>query len=331
VTRTVPVPPGPPLTGGAPPTVSVAMITYNHERFIAQAIESVLMQRTTFLYELVIGEDHSLDKTREIVKDFQRRYPSKIRVLLADQNLGAMTNCIRTLQASEGQYIALLDGDDYWTDPRKLQLQVDFLNDHPDCAICFHNAAKVYEDGRSVPGLYCPAGQKPFFTLADLLAGNFIPTCSVMVRNGLLRALPAWFQQLGFGDWAFYVLNAQYGNIGYLDEVMGTYRVHGHGQWSGESKIQRLSSQISVYKAFRAHLDSRYTGAIRAALARSYLKLSSQYERRGDLRSARSCARKAVATGAFQRGVDHRDALSTTLRLHAPVLRRLVGSARRLL
>jgi glycosyltransferase involved in cell wall biosynthesis len=318
------------LPSGAP-TVSVSMVTYNHERFIAQAIESVLMQKTAFFYELVIGEDCSSDATRTIVKDFQRRHPSQIRALFADRNLGAMPNYVRTLQACRGEYIAVLDGDDYWTDPQKLQAQVDFLTAHPESSLCYHNAAKVYEDGRAAPGLYCAAGQKPFSTLKDLLVQNSIPSCSVMVRNNFLKELPAWFGQMPFGDWPLYVLSAQHGNVAYLDRIMGAYRVHHLGIWSRESKIERLIHQVAVYKAFRAHLRPSYAGEIGAALSRCYLKLSSQYERRGDRQNARRYAAKALAAGGFGKGVDRKDLLARMLELYCPPLRKVARHAARLL
>ena len=119
--------------------VSVLTITYNHEKYIAQAIESVLIQEVNFDYELVIGEDCSTDKTREIVIDYQRKYPHKIRLLLNEKNLGMHRNFAQTYHACRGQYIAVLEGDDFWTSPHKLQKQVDFLDNNPDFAICFHN------------------------------------------------------------------------------------------------------------------------------------------------------------------------------------------------
>ncbi|MDQ3815609.1 MAG: glycosyltransferase family 2 protein, partial [Armatimonadota bacterium] len=127
--------------------VSIVMVTYNHEKYIAQAVESVLMQETNFDYELIIGEDCSQDKTRAIVMDFQRRFPERIRLLLPEKNLGGSgkTNFLQTLAAAQGQYVALLEGDDYWTSPHKLQKQVDFLDSHPECAICFHKSNMLYE------------------------------------------------------------------------------------------------------------------------------------------------------------------------------------------
>src|SRR6185436_18390622 len=128
--------------------VSVLMIAYNIERFIGQAIDSVLMQRADFDYEIVIGEDCSTDGTRDIVRQYAAEHPSKIRPILRVNNLGMNANFVATLQECRGTYIALLDGDDYWTSPYKLQRQVDFLDNHPEYSISFHNVTIVYEDRR---------------------------------------------------------------------------------------------------------------------------------------------------------------------------------------
>src|SRR5213593_3247277 len=122
--------------------VSVVMTTYNHEKFIARAIDGVLMQQTDFAYEIIIGEDCSSDKTRSIVIDFHKKHLDKIHLILPAENLGNDGNSIlvQGLQAAHGEYVALLDGDDYWTSASKLQKQVKFLEDHHQCSICFHNA-----------------------------------------------------------------------------------------------------------------------------------------------------------------------------------------------
>ena len=121
------------------PVVSVCMITYNHADFIDQALESVLQQQVDFSFGIVIGDDASTDDTLEIIKRYQSKYPDKIEILQSTKNLGGRINFIRTLQACRGKYIALLEGDDYWNDPLKMQKQVDFLESHPQCALCFTN------------------------------------------------------------------------------------------------------------------------------------------------------------------------------------------------
>ncbi len=118
--------------------VSVLMITYNHENFIREAIDGVLMQKTDFPIELIIGEDCSTDSTRKIVVEYAEKYPDLIRPLLPESNLGMMKNFIKTMEAAKGKYIALCEGDDYWTDPYKLQKQVDFLEDNTDYCLCCH-------------------------------------------------------------------------------------------------------------------------------------------------------------------------------------------------
>ncbi len=119
------------------PKVSVLMITYNHEQYIEQAVRSVMMQETDFDYELVIGEDCSTDRTREIVLRLKEEFPDKIRLLLPEKNLGMIPNFVATYEACRGEYIALCEGDDYWTHPKKLQIQVDYMKGS-ECRMCFH-------------------------------------------------------------------------------------------------------------------------------------------------------------------------------------------------
>ena len=114
------------------PDVSIAMLAYNHEKYIVDAIESVLMQRTSYTYKIIIAEDFSTDNTRKIVLDYQKKYPKKIKLILQDKNVGANQNNVDLLTNLEGIYIAALEGDDYWTDPLKLQKQIDFLENNPE-------------------------------------------------------------------------------------------------------------------------------------------------------------------------------------------------------
>src|SRR5438552_12195437 len=149
--------------------VSVSVITYNQEEFIAQAIDSILQQEVDFDYEVVIGEDASTDGTREIVLDFEKRYPDRIRVLLRDHagaesdraaGLGGKTNFVQGLKACRGEYIALLDGDDYWTDPGKLQRKGDLLDNHLNFAISCHKGRRFYEVETKEPTNLLPHIQK---------------------------------------------------------------------------------------------------------------------------------------------------------------------------
>ena len=253
--------------------VSVLMITYNHENLIAQAIESVLEQQVSFEYEIVIGEDCSTDNTRAIVQTYQEKYPDRIRALLPAQNLGMTRNFEATLNHCRGQYIALLEGDDYWTSPQKLQTQVNFLDAHPDCAICFHNASVVYEDGSQETRNFSPPDQKPISDLRDLFYENFMATPTVMFRNRLCDRLPSWFHYLKMGDWTLHILNAQFGKIGYLNPVMAVYRIHSGGVWSSSSQTARLQASIKMFEYLNTHFRGKYSYLISYHLARFYKAL----------------------------------------------------------
>jgi glycosyltransferase involved in cell wall biosynthesis len=244
--------------------VSVAMITYNHEAFIAQAINSVLMQQVNFNYELVIGEDCSTDNTRSIVTDFRDRHPDKIRLVVSNVNVGANKNEARTLQACRGQYIAFLEGDDYWTDPAKLQKQVDFLESQPGCALCFHDVMMISEDGACVAESYSPPNRKPIYTLDDILERCFIQSCSVMLRNGLVLEYPNQFKNVLNGDWVLFILNAQHGDIGYLDERMAAYRLHPGGVWTSRGRVNKLEQILPLYGLFYNYLGESHGAAVRA-------------------------------------------------------------------
>ena len=250
-----------------PPKVSVSMITYNHEAFIAQAIESVLMQQCDFPFELVIGEDCSTDRTREIVRDYQEKHPDKIRLLLPETNLGMMRNFVQTMQACRGTYVALLEGDDYWTSPKKLQKQADYLDSHPECVTCFHDV-KVVNDSDDSSYLYSVHISKDIFTLEDLLENNPVPNCSTMFRNGLMESFPEWYYEMKLGDWPLHVMNARHGSTAYLNEVMGIYRVHSGGVWSTQNDIVRLKSIVAMLHRLESFLEPEHTSTIKPIISR---------------------------------------------------------------
>jgi glycosyltransferase involved in cell wall biosynthesis len=269
--------------GTARPCVSVLMIAYNVEEYIRQALDSILMQEVGFRYEVVIGEDCSTDRTREILGEYGARYPDRIRLLLRQKNLGMNPNFFATYAECRGRYIALIDGDDYWTSPHKLQKQVDFLDAHPECTICFHNTLVVYDDGDqethpfhlSEPVHRISAGMpKPFSGLDEIAPGNFMQTCSVMYRGGVVRQLPEWVHRMPTFDWPLHVLHAEQGRIAYLDEVLGTYRVHSRGFWSaGMSHYRSLAdveTMIEGYATLSHYLRGRFDAPIRQRLAMLY-------------------------------------------------------------
>jgi glycosyltransferase involved in cell wall biosynthesis len=249
--------------GGDSP-VSVCMITYEHEAFVAQAIESVLAQRTSFPIELVIGEDGSSDRTRDICEHYERARPDVVRLLPRRGRRGMVANHLDTLRSCRGAYVALCDGDDYWIDSEKLERQVEFLETHPDFDICFHEAWLEYPDGHREP--WVGNRWREDYGARDLFNEWLITTASVIFRRPGVDELPSYLDRATHYDLALLVFLADRGRIGYLDRVMSVYRRHSANavnspSYSGPGFHQR---EISFLK----EMDRWFRGAYHAAIRR---------------------------------------------------------------
>lgn len=306
--------------------VSVSLITYNHEEYISQSVESVLMQEVNFDYEIVIGEDCSTDRTRDILLELQSKHPDKIRLLLPEENLGLIKNFATTIQACKGQYIAMLDGDDYWTSPHKLQKQVDFLESHPECVTCFHNVTRYYEDKSKAPTLFCSPNQKEFSTLEDLFKFNFMPSSAVMFRRGLVGELPEWYYGLKMEDWPLHILNALHGKIGYINEVMGAYRIHHQSIWSSKDTLHHLHGQLQALEHIKAHLGPKYEHLSRACISTNYLTLALVHTDRGEIAQAKKALHKSISEYPFNLCLRWQDFLVMMGRVHLPPLYKALKS-----
>lgn len=247
--------------------VSVCLITYKQEEYIAEAIESIFRQQTGFSFELIIGEDNSPDSTRQICQQYADKYPDQIRLLPGEKNLGMLKNFMRTIAAACGKYIAFLEGDDYWTDPRKLQKQVDFLEQNPGYSICFHNVqVKSIKKGIEGEWLFHKSLEKTVFTTEDLLRQWFIPSASVVFVNYPDLELPSWFSFCKSGDIPFLLLLSLRGKIKYIDETMAVYRVHEKGISSSHNGYDKIIAMIYIYENFNVHTGYYYRDKIREAI-----------------------------------------------------------------
>lgn len=233
--------------------VSVQMITYNHERYIAQAIEGVVTQKTTFRIELVIGEDCSTDSTRKICEDYVKKYPEIIKLLPSEKNLGMNKNGLRTFQECNGKYIAICEGDDYWTDPYKLQKQVDFLEANDDFAICFH-PVNIWLKG-NLKADFLTRNVNDTTTISDLANGNYIHTPSVVFKNKLFGELPPEFSQSPVGDYFLHMLNARFGKIKKLPEVMAVYRLHESNTWANTNFTTMIPKWLKTLELMQPSFD----------------------------------------------------------------------------
>jgi glycosyltransferase involved in cell wall biosynthesis len=261
------------------PKVSVLTITYNHEDYIAQTLDSVLVQETDFDFEVVVSDDQSGDRTAEIVAEYAERHPEQVRPFFNETNIGPHRNFLQSRAQTRGEYLALLDGDDFWSSPTKLQQQADYLDANPGCALVFHPVEILEPDGSR--RTWSPPRRRTTYDLGDLLEGNFIATGSVMCRNRLGVEFPAWYPDSTAmpDDWAFFSLNARHGFIGYLDQTMSVYRLHDTGIWTGaraEDRGHRLEMSIELCQRLNAEFDHAYTRSVRKAVALLRLKIAIQ-------------------------------------------------------
>lgn len=227
--------------------VSVCMITYGHEKFIEEAINGVLMQEVDFDIELIVSNDASPDRTDEIVKKIIQNHPrsSWIRYIRHESNIGMMLNSKYVLEASEGEFIASCEGDDYWTDPYKLQKQVDFLENNLDYVICFHKVDILKTNGQIVEDFITkvPENHETIETLAQF--GNYIHTPSVIFRN-VIDKYPFEIKLTPIGDYFLYIILAEFGKIKYMNDNMAIYR-YNVGVISQMSSLDIINNEVAMY------------------------------------------------------------------------------------
>lgn len=239
---------------GKMPMISVVTIAYNVSKYIAEAIESVLNQKTNYTIELVIGEDCSTDNTRDIILEYQKKYPNVIRAVLNEKNLGLTPNCVATHNACKGKYFALLDGDDYWTDDNKLQKQIDFLEQNLDYSGSGTQATKIYENGDK-PQLF-GAQNDATYCLNDMITHRKFHTSSFVYRREIWDKTGGIPLNISSNERAMYPMVAIYGKIKYFKEPTCVYRLASTGLNSRinymelETDLQMLSWLQSLSKTF---------------------------------------------------------------------------------
>ena len=231
------------------PLVSVIMITYGHEKYIEEAIRGVFLQKTNFPLELIISNDNSPDSTDEIVKNIIKSAPENISVnyIQHPENIGMHHNFTSALRTAQGKYIAVCEGDDYWTDENKLQKQIDFLEKNEDFTLTFHNVFIRNGETLSTDLDYEKRlSSKDVYTIDDLSKGNFIHTLSAVFRNIKIE-FPEWYFSSFLGDYPIWLWLSKKGKIKYFPEKMGVYREN-VGVWSGKSQEEREFKTMLVLR-----------------------------------------------------------------------------------
>jgi glycosyltransferase involved in cell wall biosynthesis len=260
-----------------PPKVSVCVPTFNHEKYIRQTLDGALMQQTNFEFEIIIGDDASTDNAPKIIQEYADKYPNLFRIFLHKQNQGpsepkefaGRNNVLALLKACKGDYVALCEGDDYWTDPLKLQKQVDFMEANVDFAICHHNMRVIYEDA-SPEHFFNDENQKAESSIKDILEDRwFIATAATLYRNIFREnAFADWHSRAASGDWALAIQLAAKGKIYYINEPMGVYRKHRGGLSNVQSSTNMyfLKNRQKMFAEINEWLDFKYDTTIQQTL-----------------------------------------------------------------
>ncbi len=272
------------MPGDPPPLVSVHIVTYNQEPYVARAIEGALQQQTDFKVEIVVGEDCSTDGTREIVLRYQRQHPARVRVITSERNVGALDNSNRVLKACRGRYLAFCDGDDYWTDPHKLQKQVDFLEAHPEYSLCCHDV-KVVCDGVPKTRRFTEFTADTFL-FDDAVTDHFISTSSIVCRRELTPTIPPWFKGCRSVDIFMELLLLDQGPGHYMHETMSV-KVDNPG---GISRIpveraKHVRCFLRMYHSLNLHTQGRHRDVLHRRMARLNLVLARENLKAGRVTS----------------------------------------------
>jgi glycosyltransferase involved in cell wall biosynthesis len=239
------------------PKVSVFVLTHDHVAWVGRALDSALAQKAPFEFELLVADDCSRDGTREIVNEYARREPARIRIFLPERNLGIAGIWLQAARQCRGEYVAILEGDDYWTSSQKIARQAALMDSRPAWSSCFHRATLFHEDCRLPSRPATPAFERDEFELDDVLRACFIPFLTVMFRRDVLATTPDWLFSYRWFDWLFHIWCARRGAIGFLDEDMAAYRVHDRGNWSARDRAAQLHEDLKVYERLLQELPQR--------------------------------------------------------------------------
>lgn len=254
--------------------VSINCITYNHENYIANALDSFLMQKTNFKFEILIHDDASTDRTADIIRKYEKKYPDVIKPILQKEN--QQSQGVKKISyrfnhtRANGKYIAMCEGDDYWTDPYKLQKQVDYMEQNPQCTFCFHNGFVVNDTKEMRKRFIIPwlqenrkfySNHSRKYTAGEIQLLGFIPTASYLFPKHVLDNPPEWFFEAPVGDNAMKLIASSYGYAYYMNEIMCVYRINVRGssmdKWRKEDvSKEKINKRIIRCENFLNMLDN---------------------------------------------------------------------------
>jgi len=216
------------------PLVSICTITYNHEKYIAEALDSFLMQETNFPFEILIDDDCSPDGTAEVIKKYMEKFPNIIRATLREKNIGMIENSRENRRRAKGEYIAFCEGDDYWIDKQKLQYQIEKMKKHSNCEMSFHPAISLKQDTMMERMERRHAKHDKVFNLKEIIKGDggFCPSPSIIVKREAIDRLPKFYGNAPAGDYILQIFGSMKAGALYIDKAMSVYRVHSGGLYT---------------------------------------------------------------------------------------------------
>jgi len=266
------------------PVVSICVIAYNHEKYIAEAMDSFLMQETSLPFEIVIGEDCSSDNTRLIINQYINKYPNIIKFITSDNNVGMQKNFIRAKNNCKGEYIAICEGDDYWIDVKKIQIQVNTMKNYMECDMSFH-PVKQKEADRLTYILANHSKVNKVFSISSLIVndGGFCPTSSLMFRGDFLRNIPEnFFLNVPVVDYYLQILGSKRGGALYIKDSMSIYRIGHSSSWTHTmldiNKVAIWSQKsLQAIQDLEIFLDKDYSHELSIAKAKVYFVLFKAY------------------------------------------------------
>ena len=257
------------------PLVSICCQTYNHVNYIKEAVESFLMQNVNFSYEILLRDDASTDGTAEICKEYANSYPDKINLLAYNENQWkkGVKPFSDNVKRAKGKYIAMCEGDDYWTDPLKLQKQVDFLEGNKSFSLCFHNAKVIYELGQE--SHVFKELQTREYSGNEVLDTWTIPTASVLFRRKNLNIENLTNPNYLYGDIILFLTLAETGKLFCMNEIMSVYRRHEGGITTREKKsLIRAKNFIIHHLEIKNNFNGKYKKTEENILSEAYMGLS---------------------------------------------------------
>ncbi|WP_165043394.1 glycosyltransferase [Dysgonomonas sp. ZJ709] len=267
--------------------LNVLLITYNQEKYIEQTVESILMQETTFAFNIIEADDCSSDSTLDIIKRYADNNKIEFHFLPKTNNLGFVKNYQRAFEACDGEYIAIMEGDDYWISPFHLENHVKFLDQHPECSMSFNRHLRLFEDqNREEIFEWDNEKDYEYISTEQMALGNRIGNLSCCVlRNEFIKKLDPKLFNLEFADWLLGMIMGQYGPLAYLKEVTSAYRIHDNGQWSRMTDKEQGEAIIAAIDIYDKILNYKYAEVFKQHKKRINIGLYGDKSLRGQIKN----------------------------------------------